>query len=153
MQQKALSLRYLVESARALGLEVIDRCNLTVLLEPGQEHLAQFLADNKVKTLSPPPASPPCAGKCIYLSEPSALFYCIMQHAQSHTYGRMGMYAYWCEADDGMQLLHLLLMFALMQRLFQYHLLLDPAGFALLSTAYALCHNRPHLSVLQSLAA
>ena len=50
MQQKALSLRYLVESARALGLEVIDRCNLTVLLEPGQEHLAQFLADNKVKT-------------------------------------------------------------------------------------------------------
>lgn len=40
--------RFLVESARALGLEVIDRCNLTVLLEPGQEHLAQFLADNKV---------------------------------------------------------------------------------------------------------
>ena len=75
-----------------------------------------------------------------------------MQHAQSHAYGCMGMYAYWCEADDGMQLLHLLLMFALMQGLFQYHLLMDPAGFALLST-YAQCHNSPHLSVLQSVAA
>lgn len=40
--------RYLVQEARALGHEVIDRCNLTVLLEPGQEQLAQFLADNKV---------------------------------------------------------------------------------------------------------
>lgn len=48
--------QYLVESARALGLEVIDRCNLTVLLEPGQEHLAQFLADNKVHVV----ASMPC---------------------------------------------------------------------------------------------
>ena len=41
--------RYLVQEARALGREVIDRCNLTVLLEPGQEHLAQFLADNQVR--------------------------------------------------------------------------------------------------------
>ena len=40
--------RYLVDSASALGLEVIDRCNLTVLLEPGQEHLAQYLADHQV---------------------------------------------------------------------------------------------------------
>ncbi len=46
--QKIVSCRYLVESARGLGLEVIDRCNLTVLLEPGQETLAQFLADNQV---------------------------------------------------------------------------------------------------------
>ena len=44
--------RYLVESARGLGLEVIDRCNLTVLLEPGQETLAQFLADNQVGSLA-----------------------------------------------------------------------------------------------------
>lgn len=43
--------RFLVESARARGLEVIDRCNLTVLLEPGQEHLAQYLADNQVTAL------------------------------------------------------------------------------------------------------
>lgn len=28
--------RYLVKGARALGKEVIDRCNLTVLSEPGQ---------------------------------------------------------------------------------------------------------------------
>jgi radical SAM/Cys-rich protein len=40
--------RYLVEAASQLGVEIIDRCNLTVLVEPGQEHLAQFLADHKV---------------------------------------------------------------------------------------------------------
>ena len=40
--------RFLVESARERGLEVIDRCNLTVLLEPGQEHLAQYLAQHQV---------------------------------------------------------------------------------------------------------
>lgn len=31
-----------------MGLEVIDRCNLTVLLEPEQEDLVDFLAANKV---------------------------------------------------------------------------------------------------------
>ena len=41
--------RFLVREARALGLEVLDRCNLTVLLEPGQEDLAPFLAQNRVK--------------------------------------------------------------------------------------------------------
>lgn len=40
--------RFLVESARERGLEVLDRCNLTVLLEPGQEHLAQYLAQHQV---------------------------------------------------------------------------------------------------------
>ncbi|MCR8921409.1 arsenosugar biosynthesis radical SAM protein ArsS [Dasania sp. GY-MA-18] len=40
--------RYLVAQARALGVEVIDRCNLTVLLEPGQEGLAEFLAQQQV---------------------------------------------------------------------------------------------------------
>lgn len=48
--------RYLVESARELGVHVIDRCNLTVLLEPGQEETAQFLADNQVEIV----ASLPC---------------------------------------------------------------------------------------------
>ena len=38
-----------MREARALGLEVLDRCNLTVLLEPGQEDLAPFLAQNRVK--------------------------------------------------------------------------------------------------------
>ncbi|CAM9591467.1 unnamed protein product, partial [Phaeothamnion confervicola] len=41
--------RRLVAGGRAAGAEVIDRCNLTVLLEPGQEDLAEFLADNKVR--------------------------------------------------------------------------------------------------------
>lgn len=40
--------RYLVESATELGVRVIDRCNLTILSEPGQQTLAKFLADNHV---------------------------------------------------------------------------------------------------------
>ncbi len=48
--------RDLVRAARALGVRVIDRCNLTILFEPGQEGLAQFLADNKVEVV----ASMPC---------------------------------------------------------------------------------------------
>ncbi|MEE4143419.1 MAG: arsenosugar biosynthesis radical SAM (seleno)protein ArsS [Halieaceae bacterium] len=48
--------RYLVTAARALGVRVIDRCNLTVLFEPGQEDLAAFLADHSVEIT----ASLPC---------------------------------------------------------------------------------------------
>ena len=48
--------RLLVESARRLGVRVVDRCNLTILFEPGQEHLAQFLADQQVEIT----ASLPC---------------------------------------------------------------------------------------------
>jgi len=36
--------RETVSRARALGVRVIDRCNLTILEEPGQEGLAGFLA-------------------------------------------------------------------------------------------------------------
>ena len=46
----------LVESARDMGVHVIDRCNLTILLEPGYEKMAAFLADNKVEVI----ASMPC---------------------------------------------------------------------------------------------
>jgi radical SAM/Cys-rich protein len=48
--------RYLVTAARALGVKVIDRCNLTILEEPGQAGLAVFLADNGVAVT----ASLPC---------------------------------------------------------------------------------------------
>lgn len=48
--------RYLVEQARALDVTVIDRCNLTILEEPGYETLAQFLADQQVQVV----ASLPC---------------------------------------------------------------------------------------------
>ncbi len=41
----------LVQRARALGVRVIDRCNLTILFEPGHEDLAQFLADNEVEII------------------------------------------------------------------------------------------------------
>jgi radical SAM/Cys-rich protein len=40
--------RYMVSAARALDIEVIDRCNLTILQEPGFEDMAEFLAENKV---------------------------------------------------------------------------------------------------------
>jgi radical SAM/Cys-rich protein len=48
--------RYLVESARGLGLRVIDRCNLTILEEPGCADLAEFLAARRVEIT----ASLPC---------------------------------------------------------------------------------------------
>ncbi|MFT4997066.1 MAG: radical SAM/Cys-rich protein [Chitinophagales bacterium] len=40
--------RYLVEQARAMDVAVIDRCNLTILLEDGYEGLAEFLAAQQV---------------------------------------------------------------------------------------------------------
>lgn len=40
--------RYLVTKAREMGVEVIDRCNLTILFEPGQEDLADFLVEQQV---------------------------------------------------------------------------------------------------------
>jgi radical SAM/Cys-rich protein len=48
--------RYLVAAARAMDVHVIDRCNLTILLEPGQEDLAEFLAAQGVEII----ASLPC---------------------------------------------------------------------------------------------
>lgn len=46
----------LVRAARAQGVRVIDRCNLTILFEPGQEGLARFLAEQRVEIT----ASLPC---------------------------------------------------------------------------------------------
>ena len=48
--------RDLVRAARAEGVRVIDRCNLTILFEPGQEGLAVFLAQQGVEIV----ASLPC---------------------------------------------------------------------------------------------
>lgn len=48
--------RELVLAACAAGLKVIDRCNLTILCEPGQTDLAAFLAANGVTVV----ASLPC---------------------------------------------------------------------------------------------
>ncbi|OGU23728.1 MAG: radical SAM protein [Hydrogenophilales bacterium RIFOXYD1_FULL_62_11] len=48
--------RRLVRAARTLGAVVIDRCNLTVLQEPGQDGLADFLAAQQVRIV----ASLPC---------------------------------------------------------------------------------------------
>ena len=46
----------LVVKARELDVKVIDRCNLTILCEPGYENMAQFLADHEVQIV----ASLPC---------------------------------------------------------------------------------------------
>ncbi|MBS1842582.1 MAG: arsenosugar biosynthesis radical SAM protein ArsS [Acidobacteria bacterium] len=47
---------WMVRESRSLGKHVIDRCNLTVLFEPGKEHLAEFLRENQVEII----ASLPC---------------------------------------------------------------------------------------------
>ncbi|HEX4883952.1 MAG TPA: arsenosugar biosynthesis radical SAM (seleno)protein ArsS [Casimicrobiaceae bacterium] len=51
--------RRLVVGARAAGARVIDRCNLTILNEPGFEDLADFLASERVEVT----ASLPCYTK------------------------------------------------------------------------------------------
>jgi radical SAM/Cys-rich protein len=48
--------RRLVVAARSHGLKVIDRCNLTILEEPGFDDLADFLAAHRVEVV----ASLPC---------------------------------------------------------------------------------------------
>jgi len=48
--------RLLVKAARDLGVKVVDRCNLTILEQPGQEDLAQFLSDHEIDVV----ASLPC---------------------------------------------------------------------------------------------
>ncbi|MEJ2229378.1 MAG: arsenosugar biosynthesis radical SAM protein ArsS [Alphaproteobacteria bacterium] len=70
--------RDLVRAIRAMGKDVIDRCNLSVLFEKGQEDTAEFLATNKVQIV----ASLPCylednvnaqRGKDVYRKSISAL--------------------------------------------------------------------------------
>ena len=51
--------RSFVTSLREMGKKVIDRCNLTILFEPGQEDTAQFLRDHQVHIV----ASLPCYSK------------------------------------------------------------------------------------------
>jgi radical SAM/Cys-rich protein len=70
--------RLLVSEAHALGKRTIDRCNLTILEEPGHEDLAAFLASEQVEII----ASMPCylrqnvdaqRGKGVYDASISAL--------------------------------------------------------------------------------
>jgi radical SAM/Cys-rich protein len=48
--------RRLVRAARKMDIKVMDRCNLTILEQPGQEDLAEFLATEGVEIV----ASMPC---------------------------------------------------------------------------------------------
>lgn len=51
--------RYFTRSIRSMGREVIDRCNLTVLFERGQEDTAEFLREHRIQVV----ASLPCYSK------------------------------------------------------------------------------------------
>lgn len=82
--------RELVIAARRLGVQVIDRCNLTILSEPGQEDLADFLAAQGVEVV----ASLPCylednvdgqRGKGVYARSVAGL-----KHLNALGYGRSG---------------------------------------------------------------
>lgn len=82
--------RMLVRGARAMGARVIDRCNLTVLAEPGQEDLADFLAAERVEVV----ASLPCytpelvdrqRGKGVYAASMAAI-----RRLNALGYGREG---------------------------------------------------------------
>jgi len=82
--------RLLVESVRRLGVQLIDRCNLTILNEPGFADMAEFLARNQVEIV----ASLPCyleenvesqRGKGAYASSIKAL-----QKLNALGYGRPG---------------------------------------------------------------
>ncbi len=53
------SFRFLVEGARRRGRAVLDRCNLTVFYQPGQEDTPEFLAEHQVGVV----ASLPCYTK------------------------------------------------------------------------------------------
>lgn len=58
-KRAGLQRRHLVAEASQLGVpQIIDRCNLTVLCEPGQEDLPAFLAQHGVRVV----ASLPCYG-------------------------------------------------------------------------------------------
>ncbi|MCH9697407.1 MAG: arsenosugar biosynthesis radical SAM protein ArsS [Gammaproteobacteria bacterium] len=48
--------KWLVTQARQAGLHVMDRCNPTILVEPGYEDVAEFLAQQQVEVI----ASLPC---------------------------------------------------------------------------------------------
>ena len=69
----AAQFRPLVRGARAArpDLEIIDRCNLTVLSEPGQEDLVEFLAEQRVHVI----ASLPCySAKNVNMQRGSGVF-------------------------------------------------------------------------------
>ncbi|MEO6595231.1 MAG: arsenosugar biosynthesis radical SAM (seleno)protein ArsS, partial [Planctomycetota bacterium] len=80
--------REIVVAARRAGCKVMDRCNLAVLDEPGQEDLAAFLAEHRVVVV----ASMPCyleanvdkqRGRGTYTRSIAGL-----QQLNAHGYGR-----------------------------------------------------------------
>jgi len=82
--------RKIVRGARTLGINVIDRCNLTILEDPGYTGMAEFLAENKVEIV----ASLPCylevnvntqRGKGVFGMSMDAL-----QHLNALGYGEEG---------------------------------------------------------------
>ncbi|GIW72044.1 MAG: radical SAM/Cys-rich domain protein [Planctomycetota bacterium] len=82
--------RPLVQAAHASGRRVIDRCNLTILLEPGHEDLAAFLAAHRVHVIASLPCYSPAnvdrqRGKGVFGKSIEAL-----RRLQALGYGREG---------------------------------------------------------------
>jgi radical SAM/Cys-rich protein len=82
--------RRLVVAASRLGVHVIDRCNLTITEQPGQEDLVDFLATNRIEVI----ASLPCyleenvdrqRGKHVFAASLRAL-----EKLNAAGYGRLG---------------------------------------------------------------
>ena len=82
--------RRMVTAARDMAVKVMDRCNLTILQQPGQEDLGEFLANNQVEIV----ASMPCylqdnvdkqRGKGVYDGSIRGL-----RHLNALGYGREG---------------------------------------------------------------
>lgn len=80
---------YFVTAARERGLKVIDRCNLTILVEPAYHQVAEFLAEHRVSIV----ASLPCyseknvseqRGKGVFQASIEAL-----KHLNSLGYGQV----------------------------------------------------------------
>jgi radical SAM/Cys-rich protein len=82
--------KQIVRRARQRDLHVIDRCNLTVLLEEGQEVTAKFLAENEVHIIASLPCYSPKnvdaqRGKGVYLASIEG-----MRQLNRRGYGRDG---------------------------------------------------------------
>ncbi|VAW81333.1 Radical SAM [hydrothermal vent metagenome] len=82
--------RELIKFASDFGLRVIDRCNLTILREPGMEGLAEYMAQHKIEIT----ASMPCYLKDnVDNQRGSGVFDIsieVLQHLNSLGYGKPG---------------------------------------------------------------
>ena len=88
--------RYLAAAARRRGVRVTDRCNLSILLEPGQEDLADFLAAEGVDVT----ASLPCILRHVMPAR-KAFYFPSIEACSASTSGRKGQLRLTCVQPRG----------------------------------------------------